>query len=307
MTFTYFLGANSRRGFFSLYHDFPPASDAFLHILKSGPGTGKSGFLRRIGQEAEAREMDVHYVLCSGDPDSLDGVYIPDLKQAWVDGTAPHVIEPRIFGADTDYVNLGAFFRRSFDRQEIARLKELNSAYKERYRSAYRLLEEYAAVKTVSPSRASDGEGYAVINALPQRSGHGLLYRRYLSAITCKGFMRLTEQLNCYQCLPCSEKILYDGVRTILEKAWNAILCPSSLDPERFEALLIPEAKIALTAFSEWNDPIAPALENALQELRAAKALHDELEAIYHPHISFKALDEYTDSVLSRIFPRDRS
>ena len=43
---TYFLAANSGRGFFSLYDGFPPEG-AFLHIIKGGPGTGKSGFMRR--------------------------------------------------------------------------------------------------------------------------------------------------------------------------------------------------------------------------------------------------------------------
>ena len=79
MTSTYFLGANSAQGFYSLYGGFPPRS-GFLHIIKGGPGTGKSGFMRAIGSEAERRGMDVEYVLCSGDPDSLDGVYIPALN-----------------------------------------------------------------------------------------------------------------------------------------------------------------------------------------------------------------------------------
>ena len=79
--------------------------------------------------------MDVHYVLCSGDPDSLDGVYIPALHQAWVDGTAPHVVEPRHFGADSDYVNLGRFVRLPMaekDREEVLRLTaEYRSLYAE--------------------------------------------------------------------------------------------------------------------------------------------------------------------------------
>ena len=40
----YFLGANSKDGFVSLYGDFPP-DGSFLHIIKGGPGTGKSGFM----------------------------------------------------------------------------------------------------------------------------------------------------------------------------------------------------------------------------------------------------------------------
>ena len=150
---TYFLGGNSCRGFFSLYDGFPPEEGAFLHIIKGGPGTGKSGFMRKIGEAAEARGMDVHYVLCSGDPDSLDGVYIPALHQAWVDGTAPHVVEPRHFGVDSDYVNLGRFVRLPMaekDREEVLRLTaEYRSLYAEAYEKnpeffeLWRTLESY--------------------------------------------------------------------------------------------------------------------------------------------------------------------
>ena len=49
---TYFLGGNSCRGFFPLYDGFPPEEGAFLHIIKGGPCTGKSGFMRKIGEAA---------------------------------------------------------------------------------------------------------------------------------------------------------------------------------------------------------------------------------------------------------------
>ena len=99
---TFFLGANSESGFYSLYDQFCAAPSDTLHIIKSGPGTGKSTFMRRIGRAAEERGFDVEYILCSGDPDSLDGVYIPVLHTGWVDGTAPHIIEPKLFGASAD-------------------------------------------------------------------------------------------------------------------------------------------------------------------------------------------------------------
>ena len=118
----YFLGANSRDGFSSLYRFFPGSGDDYCHIIKGGPGTGKSSFMKQIGQAAEERGFDVHYVLCSGDPDSLDGVYLPALHLAWVDGTAPHVGEPRCFGVDSDYVNLGSFCRAPFSPEDKERL-----------------------------------------------------------------------------------------------------------------------------------------------------------------------------------------
>ncbi len=297
---TYFLGANTRSGFFSLYSFFPPEPNVFLHILKSGPGTGKSSFLRRIGKAAEARGMDAHYVLCSGDPDSLDGVYVPALGQAWVDGTAPHVIEPGIFGADSDYVNLGAFFRIPFDEAELRELKRLNAAYRSRYDDAYQALEEYAASQPPAKN-APDHVPEAVIEALPCRAQKGSVSRRFLSAISCKGLLRLTEELDAYQIVSCSSASLDMAASALKEKGWALVLCPTPLDPERSEALLLPEARLAFTAFPD-HDETNGSLQLALRSLAEAKALHDEMEALYRPHMHFSALDDYTSALIARLF-----
>ncbi len=146
MNQTYFLGANSGKGFISLYAGFPPEEGAFLHILKGGPGCGKSGFMRKLGRAAEARGLGVHYVLCSGDPDSLDGVYIPALHQAWVDGTAPHVVEPRHFGVDSDYVNLGSFVRLPMAEKDREEARRLTAEYRALYDDACEKLREAKAL-----------------------------------------------------------------------------------------------------------------------------------------------------------------
>ena len=47
----YYLGANSGGGFRSLYRYFAAGPGDRLHVIKGGPGTGKSSFMRRIGRE----------------------------------------------------------------------------------------------------------------------------------------------------------------------------------------------------------------------------------------------------------------
>ena len=87
----FFLGANSGLGFQNLFGPFcEPENFYDLIVLKGGPGAGKSTLMRRVGEAAEKRGEQVEYLYCSGDPDSLDGVHIPRLKTAIVDGTAPH-------------------------------------------------------------------------------------------------------------------------------------------------------------------------------------------------------------------------
>ena len=79
----YFLGSNSERGFFSLYSDMADTSAGdFIWLIKGGPGCGKSSFMRKIGAAAESAGFSVEYTRCSGDPDSLDAVYIPEKSSA---------------------------------------------------------------------------------------------------------------------------------------------------------------------------------------------------------------------------------
>ena len=91
----YFLGANTPTGFRSLYDQFiDPETDRALYIIKGGPGCGKSTFMKQIARCILNAGHSVECIRCSGDPDSLDGILIPELKIAYVDGTAPHAAAP---------------------------------------------------------------------------------------------------------------------------------------------------------------------------------------------------------------------
>ena len=91
----YFLGANSPSGFYSLYSELlPPETARAIYILKGGPGCGKSTLMRKIGARMEQEGLETEYILCSGDPDSLDAVILPQKAVAVVDGTAPHGVVP---------------------------------------------------------------------------------------------------------------------------------------------------------------------------------------------------------------------
>ena len=102
----YFAGGNTARGFHNLYDSNLQGLDR-LFILKGGPGTGKSSLMKKIGNEWLEKGYDIEFLHCSSDNNSIDGVLIPALKVGIVDGTAPHVIEPKAPGAVDEYINLG--------------------------------------------------------------------------------------------------------------------------------------------------------------------------------------------------------
>lgn len=89
-----FPGGNTSYGFHSFY-DYIIGPDATrILVIKGGPGVGKSTFMKSIGEAMLERGYDVEFLHCSSDNSSLDGVVIPAIKVALVDGTAPHSVVP---------------------------------------------------------------------------------------------------------------------------------------------------------------------------------------------------------------------
>lgn len=87
----FFVGANSGEGFRNLFSEMVDIEDTYdFMVLKGGPGVGKNTFMREIGRTMEEAGTAVEYLWCSGDPDSLDGVVLPELRCAVADGTSPH-------------------------------------------------------------------------------------------------------------------------------------------------------------------------------------------------------------------------
>lgn len=86
-----FPGGNTAKGFHSYYDNIIGDNWNKLFIIKGGPGVGKSSLMKKIGYEMVEKGYDVEFHQCSSDNNSLDGLVVPALKIAIVDGTAPQV------------------------------------------------------------------------------------------------------------------------------------------------------------------------------------------------------------------------
>ena len=107
----YFLSALTGAGYYALHRQFLRPPERYFCILKGGPGCGKSTFLTRGGDAGRAAGLAVVRLHCAGDPASLDGVYFPEKRSGFFDGTAPHTVDPALFGASGEYLDLGTFCR----------------------------------------------------------------------------------------------------------------------------------------------------------------------------------------------------
>ena len=344
----YFLGANTSRGFYSLYDSFAAEKGDVLHIIKGCPGGGKSGFMRKIAEAAEAAGLSVSRLLCSGDPDSLDGIYIPALRQGWVDGTAPHALEPRCFGVDSDYVDLSAFCTLPLSRESAERVVKLSREYKAEYARAYAFLAAAAEHRQAAALPLWDGDrlnsakqriqGILRRSAAKRPSGKAKRESCFLSAISCKGFIRLKEEISrsCPMIYELDNRylgawpLLEYALATAEEMGFGTVRLCDALKPEKTEGILLPDAGVALLA-GDWGfeearhmrlDNLAEesigkenrslmraagrmyrsSMELAEERLKAAKQLHDGLEREYGAAMDFDALTEFTDKQIRRLF-----
>ena len=345
----YYLGANAPTGFYSLYDQMlDPEKARDIRILKGGPGCGKSTLMKQVGRAMEEKGYSVEYIRCSGDPDSLDAVVIPALGAAVVDGTAPHVVEPKYPGLVESYVDLGACYDRAALQAVGAELKGCMKGYKACYARAYRCLtaaaqlEEDGRALLLTPAleakMAKRAKG--ILSRELKREGEqaGRSVQRFLGAVTWQGVLREygTVEAQCGRVYELSDT--YGLAHTMLTclaagamaAGHDVVSCPDPMFPDRMAHLIIPSLSLAFvstTPEQPWPrrpyrrirlDAMADAellrrsrarlrfarkvtaalMEEAVDALAQAKAMHDELEAIYNPHVDFDRVHARAEEIV---------
>ncbi|MBR2054617.1 MAG: ATPase, partial [Clostridia bacterium] len=101
-----YLGSNTAEGFFGYYNNLQAAAERAV-IIKGGPGVGKSTLMKKVAAHYEEKGLTVHYYHCSGDPDSLDAVFVQENGFLMADGTSPHVLDPIRPGARDGILKIG--------------------------------------------------------------------------------------------------------------------------------------------------------------------------------------------------------
>jgi len=193
-----FAAANSGKGFVSFYDGvFDRPEIRRRYIIKGGPGTGKSSFMKAIAAYAEQGGMAVEYYRCSSDPESLDGIVL-DGRIAMLDGTAPHAVEPTLSGARDEIINLGEFWDGERLTEHYNDIVSFSALKANCYRKAYRFLSAAMAVEEinrelVSPSVRLEKMEQAAkrqVKEIPEGDGFRLL-PGLADSVGMKGTVRL--------------------------------------------------------------------------------------------------------------------
>lgn len=273
----FFLGANTPSGFVSKFGQLtePNAlgSGSRAYILKGGPGSGKSTIIRKVA-DAFGNLPGNQIIACSSDCDSLDGVVVPQKKFSLLDGTHPHLLEPRYPGAVESVIELSGCWDEGIlhtHREEIITTRENISRAHEyacRYMAAAAALIGDTHRIALSCIDMPKLHGYLArlsakeLKPLPGKTGREST--RFLTAVTDVGNVKFTETAKAlaervylitdeYGAL--SRLILHHIRARAIECGYDIISCYCPLAPfDKLEQLFIPALGLGFMTSNRFHD-----------------------------------------------------
>ena len=269
----YFLAANSCEGFISNFSDCCSAEENYkVYIIKGGPGTGKSSFMRHIANKGLEKNLKVVVCPCSSDPNSLDAVIFPDKKIVIMDGTAPHTVDPKFPGICEEILNFGEFWdsdKLKIHQNEIINVTNKN---KQKHKTASRYFRAAGYLFTDNLNCALDitDEKKVISFAnkfikkhIPNKIGASKEDIRYYGGLTPKGIISfcncvLNETDNNFiisDDYGAVSKIFFSYLREkLLKSGYNIITVKNPFLPSTLiDGIIIPELSLSVLREYEFG------------------------------------------------------
>lgn len=278
----FFAAANSYGGFVS-YFDRIFASESFTrtYVLKGGPGTGKSSFMKRLARVLGERGAYVELIYCSSDPNSLDGVIFEtgDRRVAIIDGTAPHERDAIIPGAIDSIINLGDNWNERWLTASRDKITPLCHEKSTAYRTAYYYLslagQCHEKIMSVKRSEFSVKKFKNKLKSLAEYipdCSDSLQTTRLISSVGRSGVTRLdtldTPHGKHFTVTGSEEsRLIFMTELCNALRGIRGIVSPSPLSPKLYEGVYLTECDVSFTFSGEGEIIDADELFSAPPEL----------------------------------------
>ncbi len=176
---------------------------------------------------------------------------------------------------------------------------------------------------------------------IPKRGPGGEVTERFLSAVSCQGQVCLFETADtlCKRIYELADSyglghvLLETLLGAAVERGHRAVVCADPMAPRRIQHLLLPDLgvgfvtstpavpypgspyrRVRLDAMADqdllrrhrarvrFTKKVAAALvEEGVQTLAQGKAIHDQLEAVYNPHVDFDRVQAVAEALAGEI------
>jgi hypothetical protein len=263
-----FPGGNTSLGFFSYYNYVIRPDATRILVIKGGPGVGKSSFMKVIAERLGQQGLDVEQHHCSSDNNSLDGVVFPQVGVALIDGTSPHIVDPKNPGAVDEIIHLGDYWNESGLRKHKDEIIAINQEIGRWFERAYRSLKAAKLIHDDIEAANIEGLQYGKANRLAQdliaellpvrkdAENPGYLRKLFASAITPEGFHNylntligsMSKIVAITGAPGTGKSTLINKIATFcIEQGYDCEAYYCAFDPLKVEHLVIAELDLAIT------------------------------------------------------------
>ncbi|MDD3267962.1 MAG: hypothetical protein PHX14_01455 [Syntrophomonadaceae bacterium] len=207
-----FTSSHTSTGFYTFIPDLLQGIQK-IYILKGSVGTGKSTFIRLLGESLAMQGYVVEFWISALDPVNPEGLYIPQLDAAVVNGSLSEVGNPQYLGEPVEIIDLGAYqdkqamdFRQEEIRLLALRVEKQNDKAYNILKSASNLIDE---IKQFNSRHLNMNKIQQVMNQIreeiltvPIREKH-----YFASALTVDGVIDYVDELS----VDCLKRYVFKG------------------------------------------------------------------------------------------------
>jgi len=271
-----FPGGNTTCGFYSFFDQILSQEEAnYILSIKGGPGVGKSSIMKKVGKHLTSLNYKIEYHHCSSDPNSLDAIMIPELKVALVDGTSPHIVDPKNPGAIDEILNLGQYWNEEGIKKNKEKILQINLETKRMFTKAYQYLKAakkiYESYETTEKKSLNEIEYKKIKNELIRKvfkdsrdlNKVGRKRNLFSYGLTPIGITQFRDTIICdfktkYSIKEkvgiSSEEIMNDVVREALNRGLYIDCFHSPIKVEKIDDILLPELNVSISANNQYNN-----------------------------------------------------
>ncbi|QCX34457.1 hypothetical protein FDN13_12520 [Caloramator sp. E03] len=260
----YFASANTCKGFVSFF-DYVINDAKRVYIIKGGPGCGKSTFIKKMGEELLEFGFDIDFIYSPSDMNSIDGIFIHGVDFAVVDGTSPHVIDPKYPGAVERILNFGDYWDIDYLREKMDEIKYYFDEIEKHYEVFFNYMLGAKQIHDRWEKEYLKGMDFKKADEITEKLISSIIlknnnkapkeWHRFAGAMTPQG------QLSFYDVLVKQIKNRYiikgrpgTGKSTMTKKVAKAALKSGydveyyhcSFDPDSIDMIIIPELSFAM-------------------------------------------------------------